>query len=465
LAQNIVLAAVAVGSQWVIVNPKWPNKPRAEIVNANSQISKDVISDNGYVIGTGHAAGNNTDRVNLGSIAASNPLNCNANNQVTVATYMDLQGTGQGYPRIIDKSNGGTAANGWALYLGTSSGTNRIPRFAAAGGNGVDCQSAIALGEHFVSASYNASTSSSGNVFVVDGTSLGATGHSTRTIPTTVTNAAIGNWNHNAGTDRPFDGALYMMLVWNKVFTITEHQKDIHPTMKRWGLFEEYGRTFYSLPTAAGGSIVVTPGIASAIGSAEDPTVVLGSTSASPDNANAVGSAQIAAVIQGALSLTPDNASAVGSAQDPSVVLGAVSVTPDNANAVGSSQIGGVEQSSLAISPDNANAAGTALIGNVEEGGIIVDLGSDPASAAGTANIGGVVLGNVSVDLSGDEASATGSAQIGNVVGGANVTVSPEAASAAGTAHRGAALGGLPDGVDVVHSSTTSTMNVRRGGR
>jgi hypothetical protein len=57
------------------------------------------------------------DQITLGSITSTDPLSLSANtgDGMTIDIWMNATSGGDSFQRIIDKSNGGSAANGWAI--------------------------------------------------------------------------------------------------------------------------------------------------------------------------------------------------------------------------------------------------------------------------------------------------------------------------------------------------------------
>ncbi len=143
----------------------------------------------------------NNHRLNLGSITSSNPIslsNASTGNSYTIFTRFRIpSGTlSNAFPRIIDKSTGGGAADGWALSFQVSAGdlTFQIENTTVLSTLGTVprnewinvCVTVDNLSTKLYTSFSNTAT----------GTLPAA--------PTTTTNAAIANWNHS--TDRNWDG-------------------------------------------------------------------------------------------------------------------------------------------------------------------------------------------------------------------------------------------------------------------
>lgn len=166
-------------------------------------------------LGLNFSSDASTNRVDLGSIMASNPLSLSGLTKATFAFGCTLPNdalTTNAFPRILDKSNAGTGSNGFSMWVG-SPGT-RVS-FARAGTSveSIDIPGAIVVESGYSDTVVWRDGDSAG--FSRDGalqqtrTGLGATA-----FATTTTNAAIGNWNHS--TDRAFYGTLYYLFVWSR---------------------------------------------------------------------------------------------------------------------------------------------------------------------------------------------------------------------------------------------------------
>lgn len=187
---------------------------------------------------------NNNHRIDLGSIPSSNPLNCSNSNAVSIFSriFVNSGGLSNTYPRVIDKSTGGVAQNGYALWFDTAAGLLQFY---------VDESSPAALSSSVLSRAtwYNVliTKGTSGQDFYIDG--LPDTNNANDpTIPSTTTNAAIGNWNHS--TDRNWDGKIAFVFVWNRKLT-TGEAAFLHREL--YGVFKQSGRSkYYFVPAAAG---------------------------------------------------------------------------------------------------------------------------------------------------------------------------------------------------------------------
>lgn len=174
------------------------------------------------------------DFVDFGSITTSNPLQLSApsGGGLTLMFALYWDGTGDSYQRIIDKSNSGNAANGWAVYpLGTPSG-QLVFQFNS--GTQVTINSGVipAISAWEIWAfTYNSSTGAW--VWYKNGISIN-TGTQSYTIPSVETNMRIGSWNHDVA--REWNGRIGTFLIYEKPLNSTEILHNYNMIKGRYGL-------------------------------------------------------------------------------------------------------------------------------------------------------------------------------------------------------------------------------------
>jgi hypothetical protein len=182
------------------------------------------------------------DQINLGSIPSTDPLSLPATTGagMTFDIWMNATSGGDSFQRIIDKSNGGSAANGFAvtrpnsntsagfeLYLGgrqrfTTSTTNYYT-FGNWVNITVSCDVVNQLND-FRSVGY------------VNGSQILTDNRTNASVsdPTTTTNCKIATWNHSTG--REFKGTIGRIGVYNRVLTPTEILQNHNEIKLRFGL-------------------------------------------------------------------------------------------------------------------------------------------------------------------------------------------------------------------------------------
>lgn len=189
--------------------------------------------------------GGSNDRIDLGSVTSSDPLGFFGKTTCSILSWARFDNSTTTYPRAIDKSNGGVGANGWtfgsvnsggaelAFYTGGSGAAHAFPGYFT-----VNDQMLIG---------YTLNGLSSGTAYK-DGVLFGTSSNTIAAFPSTTTNCAIGNWNHSTG--RMWDGAIYSVLVYDRVLSADDHAMAYDPAT-RWAWLEQYGRVSYFIPEAA----------------------------------------------------------------------------------------------------------------------------------------------------------------------------------------------------------------------
>lgn len=171
------------------------------------------------------SANASTARVDVGAIPVDHPLQLN-NQSGTIAAkvYFDTSISTSAFPRIIDKSSGSFAQNGWAVYLTN----NNIIRFSKSGSEytvftGTEIENNWMLviinftgGDAFTYGNFDLRHRK--GIYKLD-QNLTAS----NTINNVETNLAIGNWNH--ATDRNWEGMISWVQVWNRSLSVEEMNK------------------------------------------------------------------------------------------------------------------------------------------------------------------------------------------------------------------------------------------------
>jgi len=208
----------------------------------------DVSGQNNDGVVTGGAVYNSTyfefdgldDYIELGTITTSNPLQLSspADGGLTImfATYWD--GPGDNFQRIIDKSDGGNALNGWCIFP-DSNGTpaNKLifrenPGPLTTDGTNMTSTSILSTGVWEIWAVTH--DQSSGNWSWYKNGVLDNSGTDTYVTPSAQTNARIGTWNHDVA--REWNGRIGFMLVYEKALTQREITQNYNALKGSYGL-------------------------------------------------------------------------------------------------------------------------------------------------------------------------------------------------------------------------------------
>jgi hypothetical protein len=199
---------------------------------------------------------NNDHRVDLGSVAAGNPLMLDGDH-VTWMWDATLSGFQNNAPRLIDKSTGGVGANGWALYP-----INVGSVVWALAINGSEYR--LDPPGHSIGTRTRGALTKEGTTRIVlrdpdQGAPYIEETSGIVPIPTATANAAIGNWNH--ATDRNWTGWIAHVYVWSRVLSAHEIAC---MRAKPYAIFKPRARrklylpsTFATAPTGEGQGIVV----------------------------------------------------------------------------------------------------------------------------------------------------------------------------------------------------------------
>ena len=208
----------------------------------------DVSGQNNDGVVTGGAVYNSTyfefdgldDYIELGTITTSNPLQLSspADGGLTImfATYWD--GTGDDFQRIIDKSDGGNALNGWCIFPNSiSTPANQLifrenPGPLVGDGTNMTSTSTLTAGVWEIWAVTH--DQSSGNWSWYKNGVLDNSGTDTYVTPSAQTNARIGTWNHDVA--REWNGRIGFMLVYEKALTQQEITQNYNALKGSYGL-------------------------------------------------------------------------------------------------------------------------------------------------------------------------------------------------------------------------------------
>ena len=175
----------------------------------------------------------NDDYVDLGTINTSHVLQMNNpfGGGLTLSWWGYFDDTGDDFQRIFDKSSGGSATNGWAIYT------------SATGSNTTTLSLGSAGSDQEISNSYLTSTwqnwcvtwiKSSGTYVTYLNGVQDKTGTRTWNVPSVQTNARIAFWNHSTG--REYNGKIASLNIYDKALTASEIQQNYNALRGRFGI-------------------------------------------------------------------------------------------------------------------------------------------------------------------------------------------------------------------------------------
>ena len=176
----------------------------------------------------------NNDYVELGTIPVNDPLQLNSpsGNGMSLMFALWIDTGGDGYQRIIAKSDGGLAASGYDVYTSDPSDNDRI--LFASDGNGAFAGSTSDLVPNtwaILTFTWNSSTGDW--EWYVDGVSDN-TGNRTYDIPNEETGMRLATW-YNA-TGRELNGRIGFMMVYDKVLSSSEVTQNFNALKDNYGL-------------------------------------------------------------------------------------------------------------------------------------------------------------------------------------------------------------------------------------
>jgi hypothetical protein len=198
---------------------------------SNSGINGTLVNGPTYDSGDGGSIvfDGNDDYVNLGTIATSSPLQLASG--LTISFWLVQDGLGDDFQRVIDKSNAGRAANGWAVYFLT--GATGVLTLAYNGTDGVINSTSSTSTVNWQNWSITWDSTSGGWVWYLNG-SADSSGSTTYGIPTVQTTARIGTWNHSTG--REYKGKIASCLIYSRALTASEITQNYDALKGRFGL-------------------------------------------------------------------------------------------------------------------------------------------------------------------------------------------------------------------------------------
>ncbi len=152
------------------------------------------------------------DFIDLGTVNATDPLSL-AGSPFTISAWVNFRQSGHQYQRVVSKSDGGFAANGYDLVLQNDGDLDFY-----LGGQ----QKIVAPSTGFVPANIWTHIAVTGDGtkyrFFVNGIEVPDASITTKNAysdpPATTTNMRIGNWNHSTGI-RQFNGLMDEVRIWN----------------------------------------------------------------------------------------------------------------------------------------------------------------------------------------------------------------------------------------------------------
>lgn len=174
------------------------------------------------------------DYVELGTISTSDPLQLSSpsGGGITIMLALWFNTGGDAFQRVIDKSDGGSSANGWSVYPNNANPNSGVLNFEFSGGT--DLESGVVPTANTWSIWSFTWNSSTGAWEWKENNTTTATGTQTYSIPSVQTNMRIGTWNHSTG--RELNGRIGFIMVYEKPLSSSELTQNYDALKATWGL-------------------------------------------------------------------------------------------------------------------------------------------------------------------------------------------------------------------------------------
>jgi hypothetical protein len=161
------------------------------------------------------------DYVEMGTIPVDHPLQLNAptGGGITIMFASWVNAGGDTYPRIVDKSDAGLAANGWAIFPNNGGAGNPL-LFASSGAGGWTASSTAATAATWQIFTFTWDVSTGSAEWYLNGVPELGTASRFYDIPNVQTNMRLGTWNHTDA--RELNGRIGFFMVYDRVLSSSE---------------------------------------------------------------------------------------------------------------------------------------------------------------------------------------------------------------------------------------------------
>lgn len=171
------------------------------------------------VVGDAINLDGDADCLRVGAIPPGDPLQLLGD--FTISFWANIEDAGDDYPRILDKSNGGNAANGWSLWLNRGGGEAQAGRTLvfAVDNAGLPERSEYMAVEFQVTQHFAFVCAGGQSRLLVDGVDVPpANGRNfVKTRVNVATDMSVGSWNHGVG--RELTGWLDQVRIYNRALS------------------------------------------------------------------------------------------------------------------------------------------------------------------------------------------------------------------------------------------------------
>ena len=190
------------GTAW---NDLTPNKNNGTLVNGPTFDS----GNGGSIVFDGV-----DNYIELGSVDSNNPLSLYGQTEFSIDLWLKPDYTGDTFQRVIDKSSGGSGANGWCVIYPHSTSNTFYLFIDGSGILTYNDSSADGNWRNFIL------TRNGNTTKLYINSTLVSTNTFTKTIPIDTTNMRIGTWNHS--TAREYNGKISNIKIYTRTLLDNE---------------------------------------------------------------------------------------------------------------------------------------------------------------------------------------------------------------------------------------------------
>ena len=169
------------------------------------------------------------DVIRYGPIAAENSMSFSGKVSQSVEFWINPTRQGDIFQRIIDKSDGGSSANGWGVTFPESVGGDSLNYYTDGNSFGGSVSEVTSSAWNHVVITRGATHIN----YYVNGINVHSAGHALPSFPSTTTSMSIGSWNHSTG--REFSGSIALMRVYDSALLASQVTTNYDTDKSRFG--------------------------------------------------------------------------------------------------------------------------------------------------------------------------------------------------------------------------------------
>jgi len=212
------LAHTGCAGWWGMESTSWPDWSG----EGTPGTSEGAITTTTGVLGDAADFDGDAAAIDLGTIGSGDPLMLNGSD-VTIVAWVWLDGTGDAYQRVIDKSSSGSGIDGYSVYLGPSPSAPTLS-CAVNGAVSVATSSTVATGSWVRLCLVHRHNSTAGAIYF-NGIAQPVSSNA-RPIPDVSANCKVGTWNRPDIAGRELHGLLDDLRVYSRAWSDDEAAYD-----------------------------------------------------------------------------------------------------------------------------------------------------------------------------------------------------------------------------------------------